>query len=128
MSKEFEQFTITHGIEHQHTVHATPQQNGVAEQANQTAKEAITTMLAEAKLPPSFWGEAPATYVHIWNRCPTCSLASVTPFEAWFGKKTLHRIPSRMGMHCLCSCSKKINKGILNHTLKSVSFLDILPG
>jgi len=42
-------------------------------------------MLAEAKLPPLFWGEVLATYVHIWNRCPTHSLASVMPFEAWFG-------------------------------------------
>ena len=58
MSKDFEQFTLNHGIERQHTVHATPQQNGVAEQANRTASEAITTMLYEAKLPASFWGEA----------------------------------------------------------------------
>src|SRR3979490_939603 len=87
MSREFEAFTDLHGIERQHTVRASPQQNGVAECANRTAAEAITTMLSESKLPPLFWGEALAAYVHIWNHSPTHSLDNMTPFQAWYGKK-----------------------------------------
>jgi hypothetical protein len=44
-------------------------------------------MLYEAQLPPSFWGEALAAQIHVWNRLPTSSLKRMTPHEAWFKRK-----------------------------------------
>ena len=41
-------------------------------------------MLYEAQLPPSLWGEALATQIHVWNRLSTSSLKGMTPYEAWF--------------------------------------------
>ena len=55
MSKEWEELCTTSGIKRIHTLRAEPHQNGVAERANRTIKEGITTMLNEAGLPPSFW-------------------------------------------------------------------------
>ena len=83
MSKEFEQFCIEHGIARRHTVRNRPQQNGVAERFNRTLGEGITTMLQEAGLPPSFWGEALASLVYILNRVPTSLTPDATPFEWW---------------------------------------------
>ena len=54
MSKEWEELCTTSGIKRMHTLRAEPHQNGVAERANRTIKEGITTMLNEAGLPPSF--------------------------------------------------------------------------
>ena len=71
MSKEWEDLCTTSGIKRMHTLRAKPYQNGVAERANRTIKEGITTMLNEAGLPPSFWWDAISTFTHIHNRSPT---------------------------------------------------------
>ena len=78
MSKAMLEFTIQCGIKRQHTVRARPQQNGVAERANPVLSEQITAMLAESGLAMAFWGEALATLVHVWNRCPTAALDNAT--------------------------------------------------
>jgi hypothetical protein len=44
-------------------------------------------MLQESGLAMAFWGEALAALVHVWNRCPTAALDSVTPYELWNGRK-----------------------------------------
>ena len=50
--------------------------------------EGVTCMLSEARLPPSFWGEALATFVYVRNRLPTAALPSTTtPFAVAFGRK-----------------------------------------
>jgi hypothetical protein len=49
--------------------------------------ERVTAMLSESGLPVSFWGECLSAMVYIWNRVPTAPLKSMTPFEAFFGKK-----------------------------------------
>ena len=49
--------------------------------------EDVTTMLAQACLPASFWGRCLATQVKVWNCLPTASLPGKTPFEAWWGRK-----------------------------------------
>ena len=67
MSNAMLKFTTECGIEHQHTVQARPQQNGVAECANHVLSERITAMLKESGLAMAFWGEALATLVHVWN-------------------------------------------------------------
>ena len=88
MSNAFLQFTTDAGIVRQHTVRNRPQQNGVAERANRTMAEGITAMLTESGLPLSFWGEALASYVHVWNCLPTSAiLKATTPYELWHGRK-----------------------------------------
>ena len=83
MSNAFLQFTTSCGIERQHTVRARPQQNGVAERANRLLSEHLTTMLDESGLPNTFWGEALAALVHVWNRCPTDAIKNATPYKLW---------------------------------------------
>ena len=44
-------------------------------------------MLADAKLPYSFWAEAVSTAVYVRNRSPTKALKDMTLFEAWTKEK-----------------------------------------
>ena len=44
-------------------------------------------MLADSKLPHSFWTEALSTYAYLRNRSPTKLLSGITPYEAWYGTK-----------------------------------------
>src|SRR5258707_9383002 len=89
MSNAFLQFTTDAGIVRQHTVHNRPQQNGVAECANQTMAEGVTAMLLESGLHASFWGEALASYIHVWNHLPTSAISkATTPHELWHGTKS----------------------------------------
>jgi len=87
MSNEFIKFTDSCGIHRHHTTGNRPQQNGVAERANCTMGDDISAMLYEAQLPPSLWGEALATQIHVWNRLSTSFLKGMTPYEAWFKRK-----------------------------------------
>ncbi|GKC36484.1 putative ribonuclease H-like domain-containing protein [Tanacetum coccineum] len=57
-NKEMNQFCEIKGILRQFSVARTPQQNGVAERRNRTLIEAARTMLADSKLPTTFWAEA----------------------------------------------------------------------
>ncbi|GJW15763.1 putative ribonuclease H-like domain-containing protein [Tanacetum coccineum] len=60
--KEFKQsewnFCREKGIKREYSVARTPQQNGVAERKNRTLIEAARTMLADSKLPTTFWAES----------------------------------------------------------------------
>ncbi|KAJ9557509.1 hypothetical protein OSB04_012123 [Centaurea solstitialis] len=56
------------GIERQYSAPRTPQQNGVAERRNRTLIEAARTMLADSKLPITFWVEAVNTACYVKNR------------------------------------------------------------
>lgn len=87
ISGEWDLFCATEGIHRQHTVHAEPHQNGVAERANCTLMEAVISMLNEAKLPGSFWWDAAAAFTHTHNRSPTSALHGFTPFELWHCSK-----------------------------------------
>lgn len=68
------------------TLPATPEHNGIAERANRTIFEAARSMLAHAKLPHKFWGEAVMTAIYIRNRCKVGD-NNKTPEEIWSGKK-----------------------------------------
>ncbi|GJW45822.1 retrovirus-related pol polyprotein from transposon TNT 1-94 [Tanacetum coccineum] len=57
-NREMNQFCKMKGILRQFSVDRTPQQNGVAERRNRTLIEAVRTMLANSKLPTTFWAEA----------------------------------------------------------------------
>ncbi|GJX85058.1 putative ribonuclease H-like domain-containing protein [Tanacetum coccineum] len=57
-NREMNQFCEKKGILRQYCVARTPQQNGVAERRNRTLIKAARTMLADSKLPTTFWAEA----------------------------------------------------------------------
>ncbi|GJX88737.1 putative ribonuclease H-like domain-containing protein [Tanacetum coccineum] len=67
-NKEMNQFCEMKGILRQYSVARTPQQNGVAERRNRTLIEAARTMLADSKLPTTFWAEAVNTACYVQNR------------------------------------------------------------
>nr|GEV97243.1 ribonuclease H-like domain-containing protein [Tanacetum cinerariifolium] len=56
------------GIKREFSVAMTPQQNSVAERKNKTLIEVARTMLADSKLPTTFWAEAVNTTCYVQNR------------------------------------------------------------
>ncbi|GJV29155.1 retrovirus-related pol polyprotein from transposon TNT 1-94 [Tanacetum coccineum] len=66
-NKEMNQFCERKGIKREFSVARTPQQNGIAKKKNRTLIEAARTMLADSKLPTTFWAKAvnTACYVQI---------------------------------------------------------------
>ncbi|GJZ16369.1 putative ribonuclease H-like domain-containing protein [Tanacetum coccineum] len=64
-NKEMNQFCEMKGILRQFSVARTPQQTGVAERMNMTLIEAPRTMLADFKLPTTFWAEAVNTACYV---------------------------------------------------------------
>nr|GFC83311.1 ribonuclease H-like domain-containing protein [Tanacetum cinerariifolium] len=53
------------GIKREFSNARTPQQNGVAKRRNRTLIEAARTMLADAKLPVTFWAEEVNTSCYV---------------------------------------------------------------
>jgi transposase InsO family protein len=87
MSKNFDDFLRECGIQRQTSAPYTPQQNGVAEQANRTIMECVKSMILAEQLDLEFWAEVVNIAVYIKNPCPTEALDSKTPQEAWIDAK-----------------------------------------
>ncbi|MCO5583035.1 hypothetical protein L7F22_036941 [Adiantum nelumboides] len=87
MSGAFKDFLGKKGIKHQCTMPYTPQQNGVAERKNRFLMEMARCMLKAKSLPHKLWMEAVACAAHVLNRCPTCALKTITPYESWYDRK-----------------------------------------
>nr|GEV33618.1 putative ribonuclease H-like domain-containing protein [Tanacetum cinerariifolium] len=67
-SRIMNEFCEIKGIMREFSVARTPQQNGVAERKNITLIEATRTMLADSRLPTSFWAEAVNTACYVQNK------------------------------------------------------------
>jgi hypothetical protein len=87
ISKGFQGFLKAHGIEKQTFTPYRPQQNGVAERANRTLVEMARSMLHAQNLKKSLWAEAVVNAAYTRNQCPSRALLSITPEEAWSGRK-----------------------------------------
>nr|GEY12090.1 ribonuclease H-like domain-containing protein [Tanacetum cinerariifolium] len=74
------------GIMRQYSVARTPQQNGVAERRNQTLIEAARTMLADSKLPTTFWAEAINTICYVQNRVLVVKPHNKIPYKLFHGR------------------------------------------
>ncbi|GKG29247.1 putative ribonuclease H-like domain-containing protein, partial [Tanacetum coccineum] len=74
-------FCIEKGIKREYSVARTPQQNGVAERRNRTLIEAARTMLADSKLPTTFWAKAVSTDCYVHNRVLVVKPHNRTPYE-----------------------------------------------
>ncbi|GKV10172.1 hypothetical protein SLEP1_g21576 [Rubroshorea leprosula] len=85
-SKPFDNYCKEQGIRHQKTPPKTPQLNGLAERMNRTLMERVRCLLAEAKLPRTFWAEALNIVAHVINLSPTIALDNDVPDRVWYGK------------------------------------------
>ena len=83
-SREFEQYLVTHQIEHEVTVLDSPEMNGLAERMNRTILEKAKCMCVHAGLPYSLWAEAASTATYIYNRLPNSPLKGKSPHELWY--------------------------------------------
>ncbi|GJS01026.1 putative ribonuclease H-like domain-containing protein [Tanacetum coccineum] len=81
------QFCEMKGIKREFSVARTPQQNGVAERKNKTLIVAARTMLADSKLPTTFWAEAVNTACYVQNRVLVIKPHNKTPYELFLGTK-----------------------------------------
>src|SRR5258708_8270677 len=62
-----------------------PQQNGVAERANQTLTECMHAMMKDQDCPLALWGEAICTATYSLNHTPISANGGVTPIQAFDG-------------------------------------------
>jgi len=67
--------------------HHSLSQNRIVEQSNQTILELVCAMLILKDLPLFLWDEAAWHATYLWNQALTWALKSMTPYEAWTGKK-----------------------------------------
>ncbi|GJT01997.1 putative ribonuclease H-like domain-containing protein [Tanacetum coccineum] len=86
-NKVMTQFCEMKGIKWEFSVARTPQQNRVAERKNRTLIEAARTMLADSKLPTTFWDEAVNIACYIQNRVLVIKPHNKTPYELFLGRK-----------------------------------------
>ncbi|GKE07568.1 putative ribonuclease H-like domain-containing protein [Tanacetum coccineum] len=86
-NKEMNQFCERKCIKREFSVARTPKQNRVAERKNRTLIEAARTMLADSKLPTTFWAEAVNTACYVQNRVLVTKPHNKTPYERFLGRK-----------------------------------------
>ena len=92
-AKEFTQGAMSEhflkrGIAMQVTAPYAHAQAGKAERYVRTIEDGIQALLADAKLPSSFWGDAALSTQYLRNRLPTSTLpTNSTPFEMMHGSK-----------------------------------------
>ncbi|GKF96505.1 putative ribonuclease H-like domain-containing protein, partial [Tanacetum coccineum] len=85
-NREMNQFYEIKGILRQFSVARTPQQNGVTERRNRTLIEAARTMLADSKLPTTFWAEVVNNACYMQNRVLVVKPHNKTPYELFHGR------------------------------------------
>nr|GEZ44457.1 hypothetical protein [Tanacetum cinerariifolium] len=85
-NKEMNDFCSQKGIKREFSNARTPQQNGVAERRNRTLIEVARTMLADAKLPVTFWAKAFNTACYVQNRVLVNKSQNKTPYELFNGR------------------------------------------
>ncbi|GJT78794.1 putative ribonuclease H-like domain-containing protein [Tanacetum coccineum] len=98
-NKVMDVFCKEKGIKREYSVARTPQQNGVAERRNRTLIEAARTMLADSKLPITFWAEAVSTACYVQNRVLIVKSHNKTPYELFRGIKPALSFMKPFGCH-----------------------------
>ncbi|KAI3729553.1 hypothetical protein L6452_18214 [Arctium lappa] len=88
------------GIERQYSAPRTPQQNGVAERRNRTLIEATRSLLADSKLPITFWAEAVNTACYVQNRVLVVKQKNKTPYELLNKRKPFIGFFKPFGCRC----------------------------
>nr|GEX14035.1 hypothetical protein [Tanacetum cinerariifolium] len=86
--------TILKTIDH---LARTLQQNEVAERRNRTLIEAARTMLADSKLPITFWAEAVSTACYVQNKVLVVKPHNKTSYELFHGRTPMSRFMRPFG-------------------------------
>jgi transposase InsO family protein len=79
VNNNFTSYYTTQGIQMQHIVPYTPQQNGVDERKNHTLKEMANYMIQSKGLSLKYWAKDINCENYIVNRTPTKALKNITP-------------------------------------------------
>ncbi|GJV54711.1 putative ribonuclease H-like domain-containing protein [Tanacetum coccineum] len=98
-NKVMDDFCREKGIKREYSIARTPQQNGVVERRNRTLIEAARTMLADSKLPTTFWAEAVSTACYVQNRVLVVKPHNKTPYELFRGFKPALSFMRPFGCH-----------------------------
>ncbi|GJY94618.1 putative ribonuclease H-like domain-containing protein [Tanacetum coccineum] len=98
-NKVIDDFYREKGIKREYSVAKTPQQNGVAERRNRTLIEVSRTMLADSKLPTTFWAKAVSTACYVQNRVLVVKPHNKTPYELFRGLKPALSFMRPFGCH-----------------------------
>jgi len=120
MSKRFNSFCETEGIQHQSTVPHTPQQNGISERKNRVLVELARSMLTHMSVPKSFWAEAVSTAAYILNRIPSKSIGNSTPDEKYYNHKPLVSHLRVFGCRCYVHIPKETRQKLDDKSRKCV--------
>ncbi|GJR43428.1 ribonuclease H-like domain-containing protein [Tanacetum coccineum] len=91
------EFCVMKGIRREYSVAKTPQQNGVAKRKNMTLIEAARNMLADSKLPTTFWAEAINTACYVQYRVLVVKPRNKTPYELFRYPLTILNTLDRLG-------------------------------
>nr|GEZ60251.1 putative ribonuclease H-like domain-containing protein [Tanacetum cinerariifolium] len=86
LNKEMNHICEKQGIKREFSVARTPQHNGVAERKNRTLTEAARTMLADSKLPTTFWAKVVNTACYVQNKVLVFKLHNKTLYELFHGR------------------------------------------
>ncbi|GJZ99526.1 putative ribonuclease H-like domain-containing protein [Tanacetum coccineum] len=87
------------GIKREYSIARTPQQNSVAGRRNRTLIEVARTMIADSKLPTTFWAEAVSTACYVQNRVLVVKPHNKTPYELFRGFKPALSFMKPFGCH-----------------------------
>ncbi|GJT98475.1 putative ribonuclease H-like domain-containing protein [Tanacetum coccineum] len=90
---------IEKGIKKEYSVARTPQQIGVSERRNRTPIEAARTMLADSKLPTTFWADVVFTACYVQNKVLVVKPHNKTPYELFRGFKPALSFMRPFGCH-----------------------------
>jgi hypothetical protein len=113
---KWDAFFAQHGIQREHTVKASPQQNGVAEHLNRTLEELLVAMLNGARLPARFWGKGLNYLRHVIVRSPLSSIpAGTTPYEMVHKRKPDYSPLRVFGCRAWAHIQRKERKSLQDH-------------
>ncbi|GJT36344.1 putative ribonuclease H-like domain-containing protein [Tanacetum coccineum] len=100
-NREMDELCSKKGIKREFSNARTLQQNGVAERRNRTLIEAARTMLANAKLPITFWVEVVSTACYVQNRVLVNKSQNKTPYELVNGRSPAIGFLRPFGCHVM---------------------------
>jgi hypothetical protein len=118
ISEKFKKICDDAGIMREHTIRATPEQNGRVERVNRWIAEGATAKLVEANLPPSFWGFAVLSCVYEMNRARIVD--GKTPYEHWVGEKPSVKHMRVFGCRAYVHVQKDQRRALESHTQKCI--------
>ncbi|GJT13771.1 putative ribonuclease H-like domain-containing protein [Tanacetum coccineum] len=98
-NKVMDGFCREKGIKREYIIARTLQQNGLAKRRNRTLIEAARTMLADSKLPTTFWAEAFSTTCYVQDRVLVVKPHNKTPYELFRGFKPALSFIRLFGCH-----------------------------